>query len=105
MISSTTTSSIAKMGVVSLIALNTFIPYTLENIHKDQIPRYGKLHYKEETNTPKISSYEKNDYISWPEEALEQFPGISGFTEEEAKVYQNAIDELFIPTGRNLFTL
>jgi hypothetical protein len=30
---------------------------------------------------------------------------MGGFTEEEAEIYRRAIDELFQPTGRNLFDL
>ncbi|ASA20966.1 hypothetical protein [Paenibacillus donghaensis] len=57
-------------------------------------------------NTSKSSSapYEQPKR-NWLAEAEELFPGIQEFTEEEALRYEESLNKIFKPTGRNFFDL
>ncbi|WP_127539404.1 hypothetical protein [Paenibacillus illinoisensis] len=62
----------------------------------------GKFSFEEQTGTPDVISFKNKNWVT---EAQELFPEMRDFTKEEAENYEKALDELFVPTGRNFFDL
>jgi outer membrane cobalamin receptor len=98
-------SQVASFITTSALAASALFSYSSSFIAPTNAQHYqpliAKVNLSESTSTPKIKELE----LSWPQEAQSFFPKISGYTKEEAKIYNDVINELFVPTGRNLFEL
>ncbi|MFJ7755669.1 hypothetical protein ACQKGI_19890 [Peribacillus muralis] len=95
-----TTSSIIMTAAIVAPISSTSIEFFSDSFSHH--PYYKNVYIPENTQTPKIAAIENK---SWIQETEALVPNITGFTREESDVYNDAINSLFEPTGRNLFDL
>lgn len=95
-----TNSTLAASAMFAIGAFQSWTGTVIEV--QDYDKKFSKIYIAEDTETPKIMVFDNKDVNS---QTKNLFPNISGFTQEEAGIYEKAIAELFVPTGRNLFDL